>query len=157
LELVIVLFVIALISAIAIPRLQPFLHHGDTSKAVRQIRGLVRYVAGLSLSTRVQYRVTYDFAEGTCRVGRRVGEDDYAEERDAMARGITLPPGVTFKDVMTPRGTQKEGTAYTEFYPTGWVDNTMIHLQGDDEISIKLLPLTGEVKVYDGYVVEDEL
>ena len=156
LELAVVLFIIALISAIAIPRLQPFLQHGDTNKAVRQIRGLVRYVAGASLSTRMQYRISYDFSERTCHVTRQNSEGDYVEERDAMGRRITLPPGVIFKDVMTPRGTQKEGTAYTDFYPNGWIEYTMIHVQGFDELSVKLVPLTGEVKVYEGYVVEDE-
>ncbi|MCJ7547141.1 MAG: prepilin-type cleavage/methylation domain-containing protein, partial [Deltaproteobacteria bacterium] len=67
-------------------------------------------------------------------------------------RPLHLPYGVRFKDLSTPRGVQTEGVAYTEFFPTGWVEDTLIHLEGDSIVTVRLLPLTGEVKVYEGYV-----
>ena len=156
LELVIVLFIITLFATIAIPRIQVFISHGDTNKAVRQIRGVARYLAGLACSTRVHYHLNYDLSKGTSWVTRRDGGGDFTEHTGALTRSFTLPPGVTFRDVITPRGIHTEGTAYTEFFPTGWIEDTMIHLEGDDVISLKILPITGEIKVYEGYVKEEE-
>jgi len=156
LELVVVLFLITLFTTIAIPRIQLFVSHGDTNKAIRQIRGTARYLAGMSSSTRIRYRLNYDLSQGICWVTRENDQGDFTEEKEVLTRLLKLPQGVTFKDVITPRGVHMEGTAYTEFFPTGWIEDTMIHLEGKDMISLELLPLTGEVRVYDGYVKKEE-
>ncbi|MBW2040060.1 MAG: type II secretion system protein [Deltaproteobacteria bacterium] len=156
LELVVVLFILALFATIAVPRLQLFLSHGDTNKAIRQIRGVVRYLAGMSASTRVPYRLNYDLSQGVCWVSCQNGEGEFMEEREVLTRPLHLPPGVSFKDVVTPRGEYKEGVPYTQFSPTGWVENTLIHLEGSCVVTLKLLPLTGEVKIYEGYVTEEK-
>ena len=78
------------------------------------------------------------------------------EEQEILTRSVRLPPGVRFTDISTPRGEQREGVAYTDFFPTGWVENTLIHLEGGAVVTLKLLSLTGEIKVYEGYVTEEE-
>lgn len=156
LELVVVLFILTLFATIAIPRLQVFISHGDTNKAIRQIRGVARYLAGMSASTRSSYRLNYDLSQGECWVSRQNQEGEFIVEKEILTRPFNLPPGVILKDVITPRGVQKEGAAYTEFSPNGWVEETLIHLEGSNVVTVKLLPLSGEVKVYDGYVTEEE-
>jgi prepilin-type N-terminal cleavage/methylation domain-containing protein len=153
-ELVVVLFIVALLAALVMPRIGTFLSHGDTNKAIRQIRGMVRYLAGMSVSTRTSYLLYYDLKEGTCWVGRPNEAGEIIKEQEMLTRPLHLPSGVRFTDLSTPRGVQKEGVAYTEFFPTGWVEETLIHLEGGSVVTIKLLPLTGEVKVYEGYVEE---
>ena len=156
LELVVVLFLVALFATLAIPRLQVFVSHGDVNKAIRQIRGVVRYLTGMAASTRAHYRLNYDLGQGICWVSRQNEQGEFTEEKEMLTRPLHLPPGVSFKDVSTPRGVQKEGTAYTEFSPAGWVEGTLIHLEGSYVLTLKLLPLTGEVEVYEGYVTEEE-
>ena len=156
LELVVVLFIVALFATLVIPRLGAFLSHGDTNKAIRQIRGVVRYLAGMSAATRTPYRLYYDLDEGRCWVHRHNEQGEFIEEREILTRPVRLPPGVHFTDIVTPRGEQREGVAYTDFFPTGWVENTLIHLEGGAVVTLKLLSLTGEVKVYEGYVTEEE-
>jgi len=151
-ELVVVLFIVALLSSLVIPRIGRFLSHGDTNKAVRQMRAMVRYLSGMSIATRAPYYLYYDLKEGTCWVGRPNAEGEIVKEQEMLTRPLHLPYGVRFKDVSTPRGVQKEGVAFTEFSPTGWVEDTLIHLEGDSVVTLRLLPLTGEVKVYEGYV-----
>ncbi len=155
-ELAVVLFIAALFVTLVVPRIPVFLSHGDTNKAIRQIRGLVRYLAGMSASTRSHYRLHYDLSEGMCWVSRQNEEGEFIEEREVLTRPLRLPPGVSFRDVVTPRGEYREGVPYTEFSPTGWVEETLIHLEGGDVVTVKLLPLTGEVAVYEGYVTEEE-
>jgi len=156
LELLVVLFIVVLVGSLVIPRLGAFLSHGDTNKAVRQIRGVVRYLAGMSASTRAPYRLHYDLDTGRCWVGRPTEEGEFIEEKEALTRPLHLPSGVRFKDISTPRGEQREGVAYTDFSPTGWVEETLIHLEGGSAVTLKLLSLAGDVKVYEGYVTEEE-
>jgi hypothetical protein len=115
---------------------------------------MVRYLAGMSVSTRAPYRLYYDLKEGVCWVGRPNKEGEIIKEQEMLTRPLHLPSGVRFMDLSTPRGVQKEGVAYTEFFPTGWVEETLIHLEGGSVVTVKLLPLSGEVKVYEGYVEE---
>jgi prepilin-type N-terminal cleavage/methylation domain-containing protein len=156
LELVVVLFIVALFATLVVPRIGAFLSHGDTNKAIRQIRGMVRYLAGMSASTRTPYRLHYDLDEGLCWVSRQGEEGVFIEEQESLTRPLHLPKGVRFKDISTPRGVSKEGEAYTDFSPTGWVEHTLIHMEGNSMVTLKLVPLTGEVKVYEGYVVTEE-
>ena len=151
-ELVVVLCIVALLVSLVMPRIGRFLSHGDTNKAIRQMRAMVRYLSGMSVSTRAPYRLYYDLKEGTCWVGRPNAEGEIIKEQEMLTRPLHLPNGVRFKDLSTPRGVHKEGVAYTEFFPTGWVEDTLIHLEGDSVVTVRLLPLTGEVKVYEGYV-----
>ena len=151
-ELVVVLFIVALLASLVIPRIGRFLSHGDTNKAIRQMRAMVRYLSGMSIATKNSYRLYYDLKEGTCWVGRPNAEGEIIKEQEMLTRPLHLPYGVRFKDLSTPRGVQNEGVAYTEFFPTGWVEDTLIHLEGDSVVTVRLLPLTGEVKVYEGYV-----
>ena len=156
LELIVVLFIVTLFATLVIPRLGTFLSHGDTNKAIRQIRGMVRYLGGMSAATRTQYRLHYDLDQGLCWVGRPSEEGEFIEEKEVLTRPLHLPPGVSFTDVSTPRGVHREGVAYTDFFPTGWVEETFIHVEGGSAVTLKLLSLTGEIKVYEGYVTEEE-
>ena len=156
LELVVVLFLLALFATLTVPRLQAFLSAGNTDKAIRQIRSLALYLSQMAVSRRAVYRLNYDLKEGRCWVSRRSEQGEFIEEREMLSRPVYLPHGVRFIDVITPRGMQKEGTAYTEFFPTGWVERTLIHLEGNYRATLKLLPLIGEVRVYEGYVTEEE-
>ncbi len=156
LELVVVLFIVALFATLVIPRIGAFLSHGDTNKAIRQIRGLVRYLTGMSASTRTPYRLHYDLDEGRCWVSRQGEEGEFIEEQEILIRPLHLPKGVRFQEISTPRGVYKEGEAYTDFFPTGWVEDTLIHMEGSSIVTLKLLYLTGDVKVYEGYVTEEE-
>jgi prepilin-type N-terminal cleavage/methylation domain-containing protein len=156
LELVVVLFIVVLFATLVIPRLGAFLSHGDTNKAIRQIRGIARYLAGMSASTRTPYRLHYDLDEGLCWVSRQNEEGEFTAEQEILSRPLRLPKGVRFQDVSTPRGVSREGVAYTAFFPTGWVEDTLIHVEGSSVVTLKLLHLTGEVKIYEGYVTEEE-
>jgi hypothetical protein len=145
-----------LFATLVIPRLGAFLSHGDTNKAIRQISGIARYLAGMSASTKAPYRLHYDLDDGRCWVSRQNEEGEFADEQEILTRPLRLPKGVRFKDVSTPRGVHSEGVAYTDFFPTGWVEDTLIHLEGGSAVTLKFLTLTGEVKVYEGYVTEEE-
>ena len=156
LELVVVLFIVSLFATLVVPRIGAFFSHGDTNKAIRQIKGVVRYLTGMSASTRTPYRLHYDLDEGRCWVSRQGEEGGFTKEQEMLTRPLHLPKGVRFQDISTPRGVYTEGEAYTDFFPTGWVEDTLIHIEGGSLVTLKLLHLTGDVKVYEGYVTEEE-
>jgi prepilin-type N-terminal cleavage/methylation domain-containing protein len=117
-ELVVVLFIVALFAALVIPRLGAFLSHGDTNKAIRQIRGLARYLTGMSASTRTPYRLHYDLDEERCWVSRSGVAGEFIEEQETLVRPLRLPNGVRFQEISTPRGVSKEGVYTVVFYAT---------------------------------------
>jgi prepilin-type N-terminal cleavage/methylation domain-containing protein len=153
-ELVIVIVIVALLATVVTPRLKAMLSHGDTNKAIRQIRGMVRYVAGMSAATGSLYRLHFDLDQRLCWVGRPNKEGEIIKEQELLTRPLHLPTGVKFQDISTPRGVSKEGVTYTDFFPSGWVEETLIHVEGGVVVTIKFLPVTGEVKVFEGYVTE---
>jgi hypothetical protein len=68
-----------------------------------------------------------------------------------------LPDIVRFADVNTlKQGKVTLGVAYTDFYPVGRVDKTTVHLTDERKENLTLVvnPVTGRVKVYEGYQEE---
>ena len=71
-----------------------------------------------------------------------------------LARGVNLPEPIGFSDIELPMvaGKLYEGVAYTHFYPDGYVDLTVIHLDnGQDVYTLYVDPLTGRVSITAGY------
>ena len=46
-----------------------------------------------------------------------------------------------------------EGQAYTQFFPTGLVDRSIVHVRADDgaQLSVLIHPLSGRVTIEHGY------
>jgi hypothetical protein len=47
----------------------------------------------------------------------------------------------------------QEGQTYTQFFPSGLVDRTIVHLRADDgsQLSVLIHPLSGRVTIEQGY------
>jgi hypothetical protein len=76
------------------------------------------------------------------------------EDSGPLGRGVTLPEPVGFLDVVLPltAGKLQDGVAFTDFYPDGYVDLTVIHLDnGFEAYTLRVEPLTGHVYVTAGY------
>jgi hypothetical protein len=59
-------------------------------------------------------------------------------------------------DVVVPRGKVADGRVHTQFYPSGRIDRTLVHLARADEgerdaITLEINPVTGRVKLYAEY------
>ncbi len=154
-ELSMVLIIIGIISVFAVPRLTNLLWHGDVKSATRRLSSVIRYTHNCTAMSKTRHRLNYDLDADRYWVTFRDAEGAFVEDRSTLAKKMVLSNKVRFKDVYTPReGEVIHGIAYTEFIPNGLVEDTVIHLENDEDkvFTLMIKPLTGSVKVYDRYI-----
>lgn len=82
--------------------------------------------------------------------------ESFSHDVDGPIGTRKLPESIGYSDVELPQvaGKVSEGIAYTTFYPDGYVDISVIHLDnGQDVFTLYVLnPITGQVFVEPGYL-----
>ena len=82
-------------------------------------------------------------------------EGEYLPAADRIAKPQSLPDHVKFLDIYTSSaGTVEEERACCYFFPDGFVEKTMIHLEDTKEnrYTLDVMPLTGRVKIYEEHI-----
>lgn len=157
LELSLVLFILGLLVTVLLPRF------GDMGSArlessARRLAALARYLNGEAAFSGQVYRIRYDLGEQTYAVQVLVPSREATEfvaDPSPMSQPVKLPPGIAFADVrVSQAGRMNTGQVFTHFYPQGYVDPTVVHLRDQRErmMTVMIPPITGEAKVYEGYV-----
>ncbi len=157
LELSLVLFIIGLLVMVLLPRF------GDIGSArlessARRLAALVRYVNGEAAFNGHTYRIRYDLREQTYAVQVLVpsrGATEFVADPSPMSQPVRLPSGITFADIrVSQAGRMNAGQVFTHFYPQGYVDPTVVHLRDQQArmMTVMIPPITGEARVYEGYV-----
>jgi general secretion pathway protein H len=155
-ELGLVLLIIGIVLGLVVPRFQ------DRSRAellsnVRRLAVTIHYLRDQAILDGRIYRLNYDLDQQrywVTSVDEETGTDDYLPEEGTLGRGITLPSPVGISDVVLPlvAGKLYEGIAYTHFYPDGYVDLTVVHMDnGQDAYTLRIDSLTGRVYLTAGY------
>lgn len=156
LELAVVLLILGLVAAFAIPTLRGF-WSSDLNLTTRHLVRTVYFLADRAAATKRIYRLNYDLNQHEYWATVRSGEGDFVPVDSTVMKQVVLPDRIRFTDVVTlHQGKVSEGQAYTDFYPVGRVDKTTLHLIDKDERNLTLIinPVTGRVKVYEGYQEE---
>lgn len=149
-----VILVIGIVAAVTVPRVGGMLDRRKMERSINVLRGMTRYLQSRAATTKRIYRLTFDLdnqvvsacyltAEG-CQIDRNRVTSDYH-----------FPNTVEVLDVVNAVGEKiQEGKAGTHFHPSGLVEPSLIHLQGlnDDRITLVIEPLTGRLKVINGYI-----
>jgi type II secretory pathway pseudopilin PulG len=155
-ELAMVLLVIGIASAMVMPRMGSVLDRQQMRRSINTLRGTVRLLHARAASTKGVYRLTLDLDRqmmSVCLVD--VNTAECQAEQSRRLRDYTFPPAVRLVDVVDGQGTKSsEGQAATHFHPTGLAEPSTIHLAGSAEQQMTLMiePLAGNVKVLNGYV-----
>ncbi len=158
-ELSVVLLIIGLLATILIPNIGK-LGGEDLKESARRIGGLIQYLYGVSAVERKNFYLNFDLDKGEywVTVGKEDKEAGTVEmidyEDEFVKKKYSLPSSVKIEDIDTiDRGKVTEGKVIVTFYPQGFVDPVTIHFKNssDDELTLMVLPLTGDFKVFDGY------
>jgi hypothetical protein len=115
---------------------------------------MVRYLYDQATTKKRTYRLNYDLKSGELWVTYLNDEGEFTEDRSSsFTRRRTLPSGIQFEDIVTPAEVVKEGRAYTQFFPSGLVDRSIVHLRTEDgaQLSVLIHPLSGRVTLKPGY------
>jgi competence protein ComGC len=152
-ELSIVILLLSFVLLLTIPRFGAVLQAQRLNSSGHLITGMVRYVYDQSTAKKRLYRLNYHLQEGELWVTYLTDDGEFLDDLSRMAQRRKLPLGVRFEDVVTPVEKVKEGQAYTQFFPTGLVDRSMVHLRTDNgsQLSVLIQPLGGRVQIETGY------
>ncbi|HUK55438.1 MAG TPA: type II secretion system protein [Nitrospiria bacterium] len=156
LELAVVMLILGVVVALAFPTI----HNFGSSALKQSARHLVRTVYFLTdraAATKQIYRLNFDLDRREYWVTVQSGEGEFVRADSDIVTRTSLPETVRFADVDTlHQGKLTLGVAYMDFFPVGRVDKTTVHLTDEqkDNLTLVVNPVTGRVKVYEGYQEE---
>ena len=160
-ELSVVLFIIALFSALLTIRVEGVFTGGDLRLASRIIIGEITRLRGLAAYTHKEQALGFNIDENHFYTFPPVAEENedrserFSGEKEAQKKIIGLPDGVRLEDVVILRmGKIQEGEARIMFYANGSVDRSLIHLRNEKDhvYTLEISPPTGHVMIHDKYI-----
>jgi prepilin-type N-terminal cleavage/methylation domain-containing protein len=155
LELAIVIFIMGLLLTLVMPYLGGFRQAALRSQA-RRLAGRATFLYDEAAGQKMVLRLTFDIDRNVYTVA---GLDPYAlrpvflPDRSPAGRPVVLPAAIRIRDVSVEGfGTFNRGIISTTFYPGGYVDATVVHLEDASQHVMTLIftPLTGKVLISDG-------
>jgi general secretion pathway protein H len=162
LELAVVIFIMGLMITLVMPYLGGFQKAQLRSQA-RRLAGRATYLYDEAAGHKMVLKLIFDLDHNGYMVASLdpyAPEPIFAPDRTPAARPVQMPSSVRIRDVTIEGiGTVGKGTVSCQFYPEGYVDATVVHL---DDVSghvmtLAFIPLTGRVAVVDGDVAPAEM
>ncbi|MBI9084280.1 MAG: prepilin-type N-terminal cleavage/methylation domain-containing protein [Desulfobacterales bacterium] len=153
LELTLVVALMGIVLAFAIPRFESRRQADDTDRASRWIRLTVQQLKTDALRSQHRHALHLDLDAQKMWWTHDAMSD--VEIQSAVDAGITLSGKVRIQGVELPGKTMvSEGQAVIRFYPAGYSGMAMIHLaeNQDRPISISIEPFLPHSRQYEGQV-----
>ena len=158
LELAVVIFIMGLMLTLAMPYLGGFRQAALKSQA-RRLAGRATYLFEEATGHKLVLRLIFDIDNN----GYAVAQLDpyavkpvFAPDNSMSGHPVMMPSAIRIRDVTVEGiGTLNRGTIATTFYPEGYVDATVVHLEdaSGDVMTLELSPLTGQVAIINGDVM----
>jgi prepilin-type N-terminal cleavage/methylation domain-containing protein len=158
LELAVVIFIMGLMLSIALPYLGGFRQAALKSQA-RRLAGRATYMFDEATGHKLVLRLIFDLDNNgyaAAKLDPYAVKPVFAPDATVSARPIILPPAIRIRDVTIEGiGTFNRGVVFTNFYPEGYVDATVVHLEdaSGDVMTLEFSPLTGQVAIISGDVM----
>lgn len=158
LELGLVILIVGVMMAIVVPRF------GDRGRAellstARQIAAAFRYLRHEAILNGRSYRLMFDMDNRLIfvAIGDAGGAENlFARDEDNAVGKIRLKEPISISDVNLPlvTGRVAEGTVWTTFYPDGYVDITVVHIDNGQDVYTLFVsnPFTGRVSLLPNYL-----
>lgn len=160
-ELCVVMFIMALFSALLTIRLEGVLSGGDLRLAARMVIGEITRLRGVAAYTHRIQELGFNIEKNNFYTidpgqpdGRKVSGWP-PEKKNAFTKIIKLPGGVKLEDVViVSTGKIQGGEGRIRFYANGSVDRSLIHLRNENNevYTLEITPPTGQVTIHDKYI-----
>jgi prepilin-type N-terminal cleavage/methylation domain-containing protein len=153
-ELSIVIFIIAIIATIAVPRIRDVMRT-ELGSTTRRLSNASRFLYEEATLRGTVLALVVDLerqAYWVARVDPATGE--LQPDDDLLSKPVIMPPDVRIADVVLPSvGKLSQGVASTYFYPEGWADAAVIHIvdRNRDAYTVRIDPVRGKGEVLEGY------
>lgn len=174
-ELSVVILLLGIIISIVYPKIDIVTPKKRLKTTANMFAGIIKQLHSKSALTKQVFRLNYDISSGEYwitvlspivsegkvdKVETYIPLDNqmqFINDNSIVTYKSKLKKGIAFKDIIkTDIGKVVEGETFTEFLPTGQIESTTIHLQGEDKDIFTLIikPLSGRIKVFNRYVEE---
>lgn len=157
-EIGLVLLIISVVVALVVPRFRDQ-SHAELISQTRKLATTFRFLQQEAILNGRVYRLNFDLDQQRYFITSAEEGDDFenfTKESGTLARDVALPASLQIADVDVPMVTGKlyEGVAFTHFYPDGYVDPTVVHLDNGQQVYTLYVPdgLTGRAYVASGYL-----
>lgn len=152
-ELMVVMLLISIVLAVAIPRFEGGAFQDPVKKLSRWMINTVRTLRSAAIQKQKTQSLVIDLSNNRMWL---VNED---MDEDAMAaaadKALALPAAIRFVDVQYPfQDAVTSGTTEVRFYPAGYSDQALIHIETDDAQRFTYLvePLLTKVKLIETWI-----
>jgi len=158
LELAVVIFIMGLMLTLALPYLGGFRQAALKSQA-RRLAGRATYMFDEAAGHKLVLRLIFDLDNNgyaAAQLDPYAVRPVFAPDNSMSGRPVMMPAAIRIRDVTIEGiGTVNRGTVATNFYPEGYVDATVVHLEdaSGDVMTLEFSPLTGEVAIISGDVM----
>jgi prepilin-type N-terminal cleavage/methylation domain-containing protein len=154
LELMVVMLLISIVLAISIPKFGGGPFQDPVKKLSRWMINTVKTLRSAAIQQQKTQGLIIDLSN------RRMwlvndAMDEEAVQAAASNKAMTLPDAIRYMDVQFPQQERiSSGTAEVRFYPAGYSDQVLIHLETDDDEKLSYLvePLLPKVKIFDEWI-----
>lgn len=159
LELILVMVLIGVTMAFAVPRLSSFVFSDPLKQSTRKLTLLITQTSRLAVRTSRPYLLKYNSSTRSFEVvavaeKETEGENTVSDEPNLLP-ALQLPGSVLLKDISFAAAEEKKSGSFSlRFSEKGYLEPCLIHLQGQsgDEMTLKLSPFVGHVTLHQGYV-----
>lgn len=151
-ELGVVVALLALFAVLTIP-LFGSTGTSDLGYSARRLSGTIKYLFNESALTGREHRLIFNLDHDSYRA-RIVKADGEIVDLPGLGKETRLTGDIRFRDLHLPgRGTFTAGEVTVRIDPSGWIDETTVHLEDDAEsaMTLHVMPLTGTSEFFTGY------
>ena len=153
-ELMVVMLLISIVLAIALPKFGGGAFQDPVKKLSRWMINTVKSLRSTAIQKQQTQGLVIDLSN------RRMwlvndAMDEEAVQAAASNKAVELPDAIRYMDVQFPQQEREtSGTAEIRFYPAGYSDQVLIHLETEDNEKVTYLvePLLPKVKIYDEWI-----
>jgi general secretion pathway protein H len=126
---------------------------GELHSSARRLAGVVKFLFNEAALSGLEQRLIYDLNDSSYRA-QVLDSNGYIDNVESLGREARLRSGVRFADItVSGRGTYNTGQVTVRIHPSGWLEETIVHLiaNDDEELTMRINPLTGSSEIYNGY------
>ncbi len=151
-ELAIVVLLISLFTMISVPLLTSG-NKGDLKASTRRLAGTMKYLFNEAALSGLEHRLVFNLNENSYHA-EVIEIDGSVGELDGTTARANLKSGISFTDLtLAGRGSFSQGEVTVRIHPSGWLEETVVHLQDEKRnvLTLRVNPLTGSSEVFEGY------
>ena len=153
-ELMVVMLLISIVLAVVIPKFGGGAFQDPVKKLSRWMINTVRTLRSAAIQQQKGQGLVIDLSN------RRMwmvndAMDEAAIQDAASNKALALPDAIRYMDVEFPQQERiSSGTTEIRFYPAGYSDQVLIHLETEDNEKLTYLvePLLPKIKIFDEWI-----